>query len=367
MRTDPVWQEAFEVGQIYAPIAWIVGGFLIGWLIYRFAFRKIRSAVTLTSWGGDDIVVHAIHDVILIWFTLGGAFGALRSMPLRQDINDIIEKGLIAVLVLSGTWVLARVVADLIKLTVMKTGSARGSSTLLVNLARIFVFVVGILVLLQTLGISVGPLLGALGIGGLAVALALQETLASVFAGIQLLASKKIQPGDFIELASGQSGYVIDIDWRNTTVRTLPNNDVIIPNSVLSGQLITNYHRPVQEMSVLVQVGVSYDSDLEHVERVTIEVGKQVLQEVEGGVEEFDPFIRYHTFNDFSIDFTVILRSREFVNSYLLKHEFVKRLKKRYDQEGIVIPFPIRTLEFADGGVPEMPMPGQAARPQRTQ
>ena len=365
MRTDPVWQEAFEVGQLYAPIAWIGGGFLIGWLIYRFAFGRMRRAATLTSWGGDDIVVHAVHDVVLIWFTLAGAFGALRSMPLRADVDDILEKILVAVLVLSGTWVLARVVADLIKLTVLKTGSARGSSTLLVNLARIFVFVVGILVLLQTLGVSVGPLLGALGIGGLAVALALQDTLASVFAGVQLLASKKIQPGDFIELSDGQSGWVIDIDWRNTTVRTLPNNHVIIPNSVLAGQIITNYQRPVREMSVLIQVGVSYDSDLEHVERVTIEVAKQALQEVEGGVKEFDPFIRYHTFNDFSIDFTVILRTNEFVNNYLLKHEFVKRLKKRYDQEGIVIPFPIRTLEFADGNVPGAPAPSQAVRPQR--
>jgi small-conductance mechanosensitive channel len=91
-------------------------------------------------------------------------------------------------------------------------------------------------------------------------------------------------------------------------------------------------------------VGVSYESDLEHVEQVTIDVCKETLREVAGGVPDFEPFIRYHTFNDFSIQFTVILRGQDFVSQYLIKHEFVKRLHKRYREEDIVIPFPIRTL-----------------------
>jgi len=136
----------------------------------------------------------------------------------------------------------------------------------------------------------------------------------------------------------------MDISWRNTTIRQLPNNVVIVPNSKLASIIVTNYYLPQQEMSVLVQVGVGYDSDLEKVEKVTIEVAKEVMREVPGGVPEFEPFIRYHTFGDFSIDFTVILRAREFVDQYLVKHEFIKRLHRRYQQEGIEIPFPIRTI-----------------------
>jgi small-conductance mechanosensitive channel len=97
-------------------------------------------------------------------------------------------------------------------------------------------------------------------------------------------------------------------------------------------------------MAVLVQVGVSYRSDLEKVERVTIDVAKEVLQKVDGGVKEFEPFIRYHTFGDFSINFTVILRAKEYVHKYLITHEFIKRLHRRYQMEGIEIPFPIRTV-----------------------
>lgn len=147
-----------------------------------------------------------------------------------------------------------------------------------------------------------------------------------------------------MELDSGERGYVTDIAWRNTTIRALPNNMIIVPNSKMASAIITNYCQPEKEMSVLIQVGVSYNSDLEKVENVTIEVAKEVMREIEGGISEFEPFIRYHTFGDSSIDFTMILRTREFVNQYVIKHEFIKRLHKRYKKEGIDIPFPIRTV-----------------------
>src|SRR4030066_1678293 len=115
-------------------------------------------------------------------------------------------------------------------------------------------------------------------------------------------------------LESGQEGYVTLIGWRNTRIRMLPNNMVIVPNAKLVKIQITNFYLPETEMAVLVQVGVSYQSDLEKVEKVTIEVAKEVLQEVEGGVKEFDPFIRYHTFRRFSIHFRVILRAKEYVS-----------------------------------------------------
>ena len=147
-----------------------------------------------------------------------------------------------------------------------------------------------------------------------------------------------------MKLDSGEEGYVADITWRNTIIRALPNNMIIVPNSKIASTIVTNYYQPEQETAVLIQVGVSYDSDLKKVEKVTIEVGAEIMKEVEGGVPEFEPFIRYHTFDDFSINFTVILRTKEYVGNYLIKHEFIKRLHERYDKEGIVIPFPIRTV-----------------------
>jgi small-conductance mechanosensitive channel len=211
---------------------------------------------------------------------------------------------------------------------------------------RIVVLGLGLLILLDSFGVSITPIIASLGVGSLAVALALQPTLENFFAGVQLVIDKPIQVGQFIKLDSGEEGYVHKIGWRSTWVRMLPNNVVVMPNKVLINSKILNYYYPQQDLAVLVQVGVHYDSDLEHVERVTIEVGEEVMKTVQGGVPEFKPFIRYHTFADFSINFTVILRAKEFVDNYLVKHEFIKRLHKRYAKEGIVIPFPIRAINY---------------------
>jgi small-conductance mechanosensitive channel len=133
-------------------------------------------------------------------------------------------------------------------------------------------------------------------------------------------------------------------------VRQLPNTVVLIPNGRLAQSIVTNYDLPTKDLAVLMQVGVHYASDLEKVEQVTIEVATEVMETVLGGVPEFTPFIRYHTLGESSIDFTVILRARRFGDNFLIKHEFVKRLVRRYALEGIVIPFPIRAVNLAQEG-----------------
>ena len=211
---------------------------------------------------------------------------------------------------------------------------------------RAIVIGLGLMILLDSFGVSITPVLASLGVGSLAVALALQPTLENFFSGIQLIMDKPIKVGHFVKLDSGEEGYVHKIGWRSTWVRMIPDNVVVIPNKVLVNAKVTNYHYPQQELDVLMEVGVHYDSDLEHVERVTIEVGKETMKEVAGGVADFEPFIRYHAFADFSINFTVYLRGKEFHDGYLIKHEFIKRLHKRYAREGINIPYPIRAINY---------------------
>ena len=217
-------------------------------------------------------------------------------------------------------------------------------SSLTRNIAWVLIAVLGLLVILNGLGLSIAPMLTALGVGGLAVALALQEPLADFFAGLFLTLAGQIRLGDYVKLDSGQERYVVDFSWRPTRLRMLANNLVIVPNAKLAQAIVVNNQLPSQGLAVLVEVGVDYASDLAHVERVVTEVGRAVMADVPGGVADFEPFIRFHTFADSSINFTVILRGREFVDQYLIKHEFVKRLHTCFNQEGIVIPLPIRTL-----------------------
>jgi small-conductance mechanosensitive channel len=136
----------------------------------------------------------------------------------------------------------------------------------------------------------------------------------------------------------------VDITWRYTSIRVLPNNIVVIPNKKLAESIITNYYLPEQEMSVLVDVGVSYMSDLHKVEQVSIEVAKDVMKHVQGGVPEHEPFIRYKELGSSSINFSVIMRGKMITDKFLIRHEFIKRLTDRFRKEGIEIPFPIRTV-----------------------
>lgn len=329
------------------PAGLILGGFLIGLFIDRFLLARLNSVAERTRWNGDEIVITAIRGQAIIWFTLIGIYTALYRLPVGPDLQNWLQKLLIVLVILSITVAVGRIATGLVAI---HTNRVEGFSTsIFTNLTRIFVFVIGFLVILQSLNISVTPILTALGVGGLAVALALQDTLANLFAGLQIIASNQISPGDFVRLEDGNEGYVVDISWRNTSIRTLPNNMIIVPNSKMASSVITNCHQPDKETAVLADVGVSYASDLKEVERVTIEVAKSILQEVEGGVPEFEPFIRYNSFADSSINFRVIMRGRQFTDQFLMKHEFIKRLHERYREEGIEIPFPIRTLYIKGG------------------
>jgi small-conductance mechanosensitive channel len=202
------------------------------------------------------------------------------------------------------------------------------------------------IIFLDAVGVSITPLIASLGVGSVAIAFALQETLASLFAGLYLVTDKPIRVGDFVRLETGQEGYVETIGWRSTRIRMLPNNIVIVPNSKLTGGTVTNYSLPEKELAVIVEVGVDYGSDLEKVEKVTLEVAREVMAKVPGGVPSFDPAVRFDRFGDSSINFVAILRARDFTDQPLVRHEFIKRIHKRYEKEGIAIPFPIRTVHL---------------------
>jgi small-conductance mechanosensitive channel len=345
------WGEltsSIPLTQFLVSLGVIAGGTLVGFIFEKLVLKRLYYMVSKTRWNGDDIMVHSLRHVVTIWFALASIYFVVLRRDIDQTLAGLLKNVLLIALLISIAMVLARTCAGFVRLY-FNNVQGLPSSSLITNVVRIIIAVLFGLIILQSLGVQITPLLGALGVGGLAVALALQETLANLFAGIIIILSKQLRPNDFVQLSSGEQGYVEDISWRNTTIRSLPNNMIIVPNAELSTTIITNYYQPEQQMSVLVNVGVSYESDLEHVERVTVEVATSVMTEVEGGIPEEEPFIRYNNFGDFSIDFTVIMQTSEVVNQYIITHEFIKRLHRRYGEEGIQIPFPIRTIQNMDG------------------
>lgn len=348
------------IGPFVVPAAFIAAGLALGLLFDRFILWELRRIASRTKWQGGEILIDALRGAPVLWFLLAGIYAAVEASDLAPDVDSMLEKALLVLAILSVTWAAARAVAGFVQLYSRSVGGVMLSTSMFSNVTKAIVVLIGLLIALQSLGISITPLLTALGVGGLAVALALQDTLSNLFAGIHVIASKQVRPGDYVKLDSGGEGYVTDVTWRYTTIRALPNNLIVIPNAKLASAIVTNFNLPEAEMAVLVQVGVSYGSDLERVERVTCEVARETMKAVPGGIPGFEPFIRYHTFSDFSINFTAILRCGAFVDQYLVKHEFVKRLHRRYGAEGIEIPFPIRTVHLSGPAGEPGPSAGEA-------
>ncbi|MEU5883537.1 mechanosensitive ion channel family protein [Spirillospora sp. NPDC047279] len=336
--------------EIVTSISVVVGALVLA-VVLRLAAGRLNRRAGDTRWAWDDLVAKLLHDLAIPAALTGGGWIAALILPLDPETKNIVAKVLSAAIILCVTFALARLIAGIVTSVTLARQGPDSSVTIFGNITRVVVLGIGMLVMLQSLGVSITPLLGALGVGGLAVALALQDTLANLFAGVHVLASKTMEPGDYIKLSSGQEGYVVDINWRNTSIRTLSDNIEVIPNAEFSKSILTNFHRPAQDMSLLVQASVAYESDLERVEKVVIEVGEEVMNEVEGGVKDAEILVRFHTFAESSIDFTVILRINEFGEQFRIKHEFIKRLHRRFRAEGIHIPFPMRQIVMADTGL----------------
>ena len=320
------------------PVVLATVGALLGVALQRIVFTRLVLAARQTRSGMDDAVIAAFRGPLVLWCTMLGLYAGLQAADLPQGLAVVSERVLLVLLIVSVTWVLGRLAGDLIRPRSTAAARLLPSTKLVTNLVRGAVLALGGLILLDTLGISVTPFITALGVGGLAVGLALQDTLANLFAGIHILVSRQLRPGDFVRLASGEEGYIQDVTWRYTTIRQLPNNVTIVPNAQLASAVTANFNLPDAEQSVVVDVAVSYASDLRHVERVTVEVAQAVMSEVEGGVPTFTPFIRYNSFGDVGIHLSVILRGKDYVAQYLIRHEFIKRLHERYRAEEIDFP-----------------------------
>lgn len=337
------------------PLLFVVGGIVIGQLVERLVIARLRAWAATTAWQGDDLILDGLKGLALIWCVLIGLYGATHTSSLSPESIQLLKNIIKVGWIISFTIALARITSGLVQMSTQSLGGAFANSTIVINLVRVLIVVTGVLVALESVGISITPILTALGVGGLAVALALQEPLSNLFAGLQILAAKRVRLGDYVKLDSGDEGHVTDIAWRNTTLTTLANNTVVVPNAKLGSSIVTNYHLPDTPLVFTVPVGVAYGSDLTRVERIAVEVAREVMTSIESAAGLPDPVIRFTAFADSAITFNVVMRARVFADQFLMRHELIKRLQTRFMAEGIEIPYPIRTV-IVKGQAPTLPI-----------
>jgi len=223
---------------------------------------------------------------------------------------------------------------------------AQSVTSLTQRLAQIVVLAVGMVWLLKVVfDLSLTPILTTLGVGGLAVALALQETLSNLFAGFYVSISGLVRIGDYIKLNTGEEGYVQDINWRCTTMRTINDNLVVVPNSKLGQAIFTNYYLPEPRMGLSISLGVGYDSDVDRVEKILREETLAAAADISGLLTDPAPTIRFNPGpSDWSLIYQINFNIGQFADQYLVQSELRKRLYKRLVREGISMPFPTHNV-----------------------
>ncbi len=308
----------------------------------------------------DSKLINAVHWPVTLGVVVLGGYLALRlPLELGTAFQDAADKGFATVGIALGIVAVSAVVSNGLDwyLENLAGKAGPGIDTRVLPMLRragaVVIYGLGGLLILDLLSINISPLIAGLGLGGLAVALALQPTLANLFAGSYVMTEGVIASGDYIELANGISGYVMDVSWRSTRLRTWGNNLVVVPNSTFAETIITNYQRPVPAVNVYLTCGVSYDSDLFVVERVCREVMDEMLDTEPQAVKEYGGWFGFESFGDSNVNFWLFVQARNRLASFEIQSALMKNLHQRLRQEGIVINYPVRTLQFPDGLNPE--------------
>ena len=314
------------------------------------ALRRWTAAPS--SWTS---VVEAIRTPSLLWCAVAGFYVAnevardASLLPTRwhERLGLLLE---IAV-ILSVTITLAGLAGRAIS-QVSDRQALGGTVTGLAHTAtRVAVLIVGVLVLLSSVGVQITPILTALGVGGVAVALALQDPLANLFAGIHLLADRPIRVGDYVKVADNAEGFVVDIGWRATRIRSLSNTIIVVPNQTVSRAMITNFSLPDGRLALGLKISVEYTVDLDHVQAVLLDEATRAVGAVPGLLGDPAPAVSLIPgFGESSLDFTVGYHVPTFVDQYGVQDELRKRLLRRLRREGIAMAVPSRVVHLSTSG-----------------
>jgi len=305
-----------------------------GWssLLQAIRLPSILWSIVLGLWAGNEVARQAES----LPQRLSGQFGTLLEVAV----------------IISVTFTVSNTLTTLVRGASERRALALAVTGLGQAVVRGVVFIIGLLVLLGALGIQITPILTALGVGGLAVALALQDTLSNLFAGVHLLADKPIRVGDYVKVADTVEGHVVDIGWRSTRVRMLQNVVVTIPNKRVAESIIMNYDLPESRMALPIRVAVDYGTDPDLVQRILQEEAAQAIaDQVPGLLAEPQPIARLIPgFGEFSLDFTLICHVKSFTDQFPVQHEVRRRILRRLAAEGVRMPVQIRVVELRSAG-----------------
>ena len=327
----------------------------LGSYIATFLLDKIGHLVSKTKTHLDDEIIAALKSPIRILFILGGLFWALYYLDRSLKIGRVSVVEIFIILgILFIAYTLKRIIAAILiwssKSISPKTGTKIDDHlfSFVRKIMTILVYLIAFIIILDRLGIKIGPLLAGLGIAGLAVALALQDTLSNFFSGIHILADKPIRVGDFIKIDStvGLEGIVKEIGWRSIRIETASGDTIIIPNSKIAQSTVINFSLPAEPTNIVINVSASYDSKVDEVEKLLVTAVNNVMNKNKNIIKEFEPIARCNNFGSSSLDFSIVYRIDAYQNHAEASSEIREEILKLFRKNKIEIPFPITTVQL---------------------
>jgi small-conductance mechanosensitive channel len=331
--------------RLLVPVGLLVATLIGGIIIRSILFRIVHGWAKRTDSHLDALVVECLRGPIVLWsLILGIHFATQNSEIPRADIKYI-PRTLAVLWIISLTMAMSRLAGNAVRFYGSRVTDGQSVTSLTQKLAQLAVVLLGLVWMLHAFDVNLTPVLTTLGVGGLAVALALQDTLSNLFAGFYVSISGLIHIGDYIKLNTGEEGYITDINWRCTTMRGTSNNLVIVPNNKLGQAIYTNYNLPDTRFAMSLSFSVGYDSDIDRVQAILTEEAVAASHEIEGLLPDPAPSVLFNPGpGEYALGFQVNYSVSEFGRQYKVQSELRKRLYQRLTAENISMPFPTRTV-----------------------
>jgi small-conductance mechanosensitive channel len=334
--------------KVIIPVAIFIVCLLIGEIVQIYLVKIVKKITKKTGTNLDDTIIPIFKRPLIFWFTILGLILSTKMLDLNEKVKSIIETISVIILIISILMVLSKLTITLINFYYKRRNQTVQTTSIISNIIRIVFFIIGLSFILNALGYSLTPIITALGIGGLAVALALQDTLSNLFSGFYITVSQQVRAGDYIQLDNGSEGFVHDTGWRNTTLLLPSNNYVIIPNTKLAQSIITNYSLPSGKTFVSFGIKVDYDVDIEKIEEIIMDEFKKVSQNMVGIEIDPAPGLAFNPgIQDYYIEYTLGFYVSKYTDRIPILNAARKAIHIRLIKENIRF-YPIRTINVKE-------------------
>jgi MscS family membrane protein len=317
-------------------------------LLSKFILKKVLKPLTKkTKTKIDDIIIKNLSIIIFYMvFLLGiriGMQGLLQRFEFRTTISDsVINTLLIIVIGVFLFKIIGSFAQQWMKEWKFKTKTSTDERLIpfLQKILKAVVVILAVFFIFNAWKIDISPLLGAAGIGALAIGLAVKDSLTNILGGLQLVLDKTFKVGDKVQLESGEMGLILDVGLRSTKLKTFNNEVINIPNGYLANSKIKNFTQPDISIRVNVDFCVEYGTDTEKVRKVVLDTVKKI----DSVIEEPEPSVQFLKMSDYSLDFVARTWVKNYTEAWSTQLKMTDEIYNALNKANIEIPFPTRTV-----------------------